>query len=91
MTTDPRPFIAAALSGLCSRAIHATPGPIDPKTHAPTIIPGAPAELVGKRAVELGLAAAAAFEAWQTEQEEALTAPAVSADKQTAKHKTKAA
>jgi hypothetical protein len=73
--TDPIPFIAAALSGISARPIHDMAGPIDPKTQRPTIIPGSTAELVGKRAVEIGVAAAAAYDAWLNEQEEVATAP----------------
>lgn len=67
MSTDPRPFVAAALSGLTTRPVHDMAGPPD-KAGRPTVIPGASADAIGKRAVEIGVAAAAAFDAWQLAQ-----------------------
>ena len=61
MKIDPRPFVEAALSGICSRPIHANIG-TDAKGR-PAIVPGADPAQIGGRAVELGLATAAALEA----------------------------
>jgi hypothetical protein len=58
--TDPRPFVEAALSGLASRPIHASAAP-DGKGGV-AVVPGVDPSLIGQRAVELGLATAAAFD-----------------------------
>jgi len=60
--TDPRPFIAAAISGISAQPIHHQVNADG--THRVL------ATDIASRAVEIGVAAAAAFDAW-----EAATAP----------------
>jgi hypothetical protein len=65
VNTDPRPFVAAALSGMCSRQINGqmAPDPKNPK--GPAIVVGkVEAAQLGERAVEIGVAAARALDAW---------------------------
>jgi len=65
VNTDPRPFVAAALTGMCSRQINGqmAPDPKNPK--GPGIVVGkVEAAQLGERAVEIGVAAAKAFDAW---------------------------
>lgn len=75
MKTDPIPFIAAALSGIASRGVHDMAGPLDQKTGTPVVIPGVKPEHIASRAVELGVATAAAYDAVLAQLEDAPPAP----------------
>jgi len=62
---------AHALAGLASRPIHDVAGPMDRKTGKATVVPGAAADHVAARALELGKATAALLAAEAEAQERA--------------------